>query len=369
MGNLSPNPRAAKLTNIPDSRSLQSSRQPQGFQLVNLGGSVLGPSSGRLKQCNIERDSEGSSEYHSVNNAAHLRRPVVASAGVSEADMTDILFSSKMKVNNVNIHVSEGPDKVHWMECAGKEDWRAASQQSFFQQRATCTSSPLQLPQPETPVESGHLIGPDSSSCLMEPSWMDDQEQRGLSTSYSSAYGGVVRPGRYRDHLPGSTSLPRRQTRRNKSHERRQAGNRQRMFAYSDVERAEVCSSSKWSELSSSTAYSARSSNSKGRRKKNKPRRKPRKRSEIFPDSSMSKKSGMEHDPIMEVSSKADNEDDDETTELVTKIQPTVLVDEDYAPVHDMQVDEGKSDDESSDNTHLVNQLANRELSNKETCV
>ena len=118
---------------------------------------MLGPSSGRLKQCNIERESEGSSEYHSVNNAAHLRRPLhlqpLTSGRVSEADMTDIMFSSKMKVNNVNIHVSEGPDKVNWQECPGKEDWSIHSQHSYFGQRASCASSPRHLPYPDMAEE------------------------------------------------------------------------------------------------------------------------------------------------------------------------------------------------------------------------
>ena len=46
---------------------------------------------------------------------------------------------------------------------------------------------------------------------------------------------------------------------------RRQISNRQQMSAYSDIERTEVCSNSKLSEISSSTAYSARSAGSKGR--------------------------------------------------------------------------------------------------------
>ena len=151
------NQRATKLTNLPQHNTLQSVGQPQSFQLIDLGGSVLGPSSGRLKQCNIERESEGSSEYHSVNNAAHLRRPLhlqpLTSGRVSEADMTDIMFSSKMKVNNVNIHVSEGPDKVNWQECPGKEDWSIHSQHSYFGQRASCASSPRHLPYPDMAEE------------------------------------------------------------------------------------------------------------------------------------------------------------------------------------------------------------------------
>ena len=45
------------------------------------------------------------------------------------------------------------------------------------------------------------------------------------------------------------------------------------------------------------------------RSKKNKPRRKPRKRSEIFPESSITKQSLINYDPIMEVSSRFDTED------------------------------------------------------------
>ena len=45
------------------------------------------------------------------------------------------------------------------------------------------------------------------------------------------------------------------------------------------------------------------------RSKKNKPRRKPRKRSEIFPENSITKQSLINYDPIMEVSSRFDNED------------------------------------------------------------
>ena len=105
------------------------------------------------------------------------------------------------------------------------------------------------------------------------------------------------------------------------------------MSAYSDIERTEVCSNSKLSEISSSTAYSARSAGSKERfviminfnqdqtfiirSKRNKPRRKPRKRSEIFPESSITKRSNANYDPIMEVSAKADNDETDDNPFLV----------------------------------------------------
>ena len=157
--NVTPNnPRAAKLNNLPPQ---QNTLQPPAFQLVDLGGSVLGPSSGRLKQCNIERESEGSSEYHSVNNAAHLRRPLhlppIPIEGMSDADVTDIMFSSKMKVNNVNIHVSEGPDKVNWVECPGKEDWSTHSQLSFSGQKTRYSSSPRHGTCAEESQEEGFL--------------------------------------------------------------------------------------------------------------------------------------------------------------------------------------------------------------------
>ena len=48
------------------------------------------------------------------------------------------------------------------------------------------------------------------------------------------------------------------------------------------------------------------------RSKRNKPRRKPRKRSEIFPESSSTKRPNLNYDPIIEVSAKADTEDQDE---------------------------------------------------------
>ena len=156
--NLSMIPRATKLNNLPPQHNTS---QPQSFQLVDLGGSVLGPSNGRLKQCNIERESEGSSEYHSVNNAAHLRRPLhlppMTSGGMPEADVTDIMFSSKMKVNNVNIHVSEGPDKVNWVECPGKEDWSTHSQQSYSGQKTRYSSSPGHRTYAEERQEEGFL--------------------------------------------------------------------------------------------------------------------------------------------------------------------------------------------------------------------
>jgi hypothetical protein len=81
-----------------------------------LGGSVLGPSGGLVKQCNVERgDSEASSDYHSINNTAHLRRPL--HLGGTSSSLTDLLGqcqASKMKINNVNIHCSEGLSKVAW---------------------------------------------------------------------------------------------------------------------------------------------------------------------------------------------------------------------------------------------------------------
>ena len=53
------------------------------------------------------------------------------------------------------------------------------------------------------------------------------------------------------------------------------------------------------------------------RSKRNKPRRKPRKRSEIFPESSFTKRSNTNYDPIMEVSAKADNDETDDNPLLV----------------------------------------------------
>ena len=110
------------------------------------------------------------------------------------------------------------------------------------------------------------------------------------------------------------------------------------MTAYSDIERTEIYSSSRISEISTSTAASTRSRASKSRydnlililifssgkhfrSKKNKPRRKPRKRSEVFPTSSSGsggKRPNMTtYDPIMEVSFRVDDEDEDETDLLV----------------------------------------------------
>jgi len=396
---MSPNLPATKSTNLPIHNNFQPAMEQQSFQLVDLGGSVLGPSSGRLKQCNIDRESEGSSDYHSVNNAAHLRRPrhrvggftPPISAGVSEAEtnktMTNIIFghSSKIKVNNVNIHVSEGPNKVPWIEGAGKGDWSVPqSQQSYYGHRAPLTSSPMELPYPDMALESSQLLLTNNGSFLTGDATVDEQDLQSQSTSYSSAYYGKT--ARSRDPLPVSASLPRRYGRNDKSRDRRKVSERRQISAYSDVERTEVCSISKFSEISSSTACSARSKGSNGRNKRNKPRRKPRKRSEIFPSSSITKRPNLNYDPILEVGTRVDDDKLDEVEMLATnKIDSESLVNNDLSEEENISTgvrhsnpqsspngldeDDNSDEEESSDHTHLASQLASRELSNKETCV
>ena len=175
---------------------------------VWLGGSVLGPSSGRVKQCNVERtgESEGhSSDYHSINNTSHLRRPHnLAYPGLSEFEvqqsMTDLLGqyqASKMKISNVNIHTNDGLNKVAWSS-GGGGGWGAASH---------LTSSPMELPCPDLAMEAP------------VPSFQ-----------------------RPRDPLPLSSSLPRRRCTSRSRDRNRGAGSRGQPQGTSDWERQEQAS-------------------------------------------------------------------------------------------------------------------------------
>ena len=241
-----------------------------GYPMLELGGSVLGPSTGpRLKQCNLERDSEGSSDYHSVNNSQHLSRPRPGGQEDEERDIsvTDIMFgpSAKVKVNNVNIHVAEQSPSYHLHH-------HHYAPPTPVHSPGYIASSPLELPYPDIFLDKPSQPPPLASA-----------------------------------------SLPRRQSRPEKK----------RTMAHSDVERVEIYSSSRFSEVSSSTCASLRSRQS--RSKKNKPRRKPRKRSEVFPTSSSgsgSKRGKVtQYDPIMEVSLTLDDDEDlDEEHLLVSKI-------------------------------------------------
>ena len=251
--------------------------EPQAW----LGGSVLGPSSARVKQCNVERgDSEVSSDYHSINNAAHLRRPrhlhYPAAVGLSEGEaqrsVTDLLGQyqmSKMKISNVNIHTNEGMSKVAW----GSTGWDAGSQ---------FTSSPMELPCPD-------------SQMLEQPPLLQRPPPLGDSAPYFPPP---------RDPLPSFSSLPRK-GRSSKSRERWRGS---RATANSDWERLEV--SSRYSELSSSTAHSSHSRPSQGRRQRSRPRRKPRKRSEVLLSGASTPR--HRHEPIMEVSSSRVEEEEDD---------------------------------------------------------
>ena len=105
-----------------------------------------------------------------------------------------------------------------------------------------------------------------------------------------------------RDPLPSFSSLPRK-SRSSKSRDRWRGS---RATANSDWERLEV--SSRYSELSSSTAHSTHSRPSQGKHRQ-RPRRKPRKRSEVLLSGSSTPR--HRHDPIMEVSSSRVEDDDD----------------------------------------------------------
>ena len=160
------------------------------------------------------------------------------------------------------------------------------------------------------------------------------------------------------------------------------------ILAFSDMERPEIYSSSRVSEVSSSTAASAMSRPSKQRlvssemrtfnkisvdcrSNKNKPRRKPRKRSDIFPTSSSSgsKRGNVStYDPIMEVSLLMDDEDEDENdlTNLPV-IEKHRSSDEDKPDTAD---DEDNSDDEESEMRDVDhNETLASNLLNRETCV
>ena len=188
-----------------------------GYPMLELGGgggSVLGPSTGpRLKQCNLERESEASSDYHSVNNSQHLSRP--RPGGLSESEinrsMTDIIFgpSAKVKVNNVNIHMA---------------DSSSIQKQSYYHPSPAVLSPGYQ---PSSPLE---LPYPDISDIK----FLDKPRQSPVSVS---------------------ASMPRRKV----------TPEKKRAVAHSDVERVEIYSSSRISEISSSTCASLRSRQSKTR--------------------------------------------------------------------------------------------------------
>ena len=215
------------------------------YPMVELGGSVLGPSTGaRLKQCNLERESED--DYHSVNNSQHLSRP---RTGLSESEanksMTDLFLgpSSKIKINNVNIHMandSTHQSKSPWLE--GRSDWSMAD--TNVKSDWSVQSSQCYLPPPpptESKLSPMELPYPDMSHILLPP-----QSSHAVSAS-----------------------LPRRSGRRpggrHGQDRRRRVTGSGAIHAFSDMERPEIYSSSRVSEVSSSTAASAMSRASKQR--------------------------------------------------------------------------------------------------------
>ena len=217
------------------------------YPMVELGGSVLGPSTGgRLKQCNLERDSED--DYHSVNNSQHLSRP--RPGGISESEinrsMSDIIFgpSSKIKVNNINIHMAEqtkpwmGAPTSDWsmQDVIPRTDWSVQSQQPYY------PPAPAPAPQVTSPFE---LPYPDISNLVLSHTKLQQDQQQ------QHASGGA------------SASLPRRHPRR-QERRRNQAGGGS-VIAYSDVEKTDIYSSSRVSEISSSTAASIRSRSSRNK--------------------------------------------------------------------------------------------------------
>ena len=226
--------------------NLETVKTGSGYPMVELGGSVLGPSTGaRLKQCNLERESED--DYHSVNNSQHLSRP---RTGLSESEanksMTDLFLgpSSKIKINNVNIHMSNDSPrqgKSPWLE--GRSDWSMADtnvRSDWSVQSSQCYYPP---PPPESKLSPMELPYPDMSHILLP--------QGPQQTSHSV-----------------SASLPRRSGRRPGRHgqdRRRRVTGSGAILAFSDMERPEIYSSSRVSEVSSSTAASAMSRASKQR--------------------------------------------------------------------------------------------------------
>ena len=173
--------------------------------MLEFIGSVVWPSCGRLKQCNNDLNSEGSSEYPSVNNAGHLRwlltlpQPLV-NGGASEVDVNDIMFGFgfHMKANNLNIHVREGFDGC------GKEDWKMHSQQSFFSQGEIFSQSPVPvtgIKYCKAAFELKSLVLKICSYSVTQPSYRN-----------TSFY--------HRENLPFSTSLPRRHSRQHKYNDR-----------------------------------------------------------------------------------------------------------------------------------------------------
>jgi len=327
--------------------SLDKPPEPQAW----LGGSVLGPSSARVKQCNVERgggESELSSDYHSINNAAHLRRhlqypPLTGlSEGEAQRSVTDLLGQyqmSKMKISNVNIHANEGLNKVAW-----GSNWDGASQ---------FTSSPIELPCPDAQL-------------LEQPPLIQRQPPLGESAAYFPPP---------RDPLPSFSSLPRK-GRSSKSRERWRGS---RATANSDWEKLEV--SSRYSELSSSTAHSSHSRPSQGRRQRSRPRRKPRKRSQVLASCpSGASTPRHRHDPIMEVSSSMVEVDDEISQQPAPLPRPlsTCSSSEEEAPPHQLPASSpllppSPAPSSPSPAPSSINILPpssrDLDLANKETCV
>lgn len=194
---------------------------------------------------------------------------------------------------------------------------------------------------------------------------------------------------RSRDPIPMSASLPRRISRDSKSRERKnRRDDRMAMSGYSDAERLEVCSNSKYSEVSTSTAYSVRSGRSSNRKKRSKPRRKLRKRSQVLPDA----RKNVTYDPIYETGAiKMDDEyfgDDDHLEqqkalmlneqsqclqEAPTVLETTTAVPEVFNEIENLSSNQTQDQDLSSNHSSLNNipssHFSNTELHNKETCV
>ena len=107
------------------------------------------------------------------------------------------------------------------------------------------------------------------------------------------------------------------------------------------------------------------------RSKKNKPRRKPRKRSDVFPTSSSSgsKRGAVNtYDPIMEVSLLMDDEDEDDLDLMILPNTEKQRSSDEDKP--DNVNEENNSDDEKSDNVgDPHNETLASKLLNRETCV
>jgi len=399
------------ILNVAKSDTEYSTFRNRPIAMNELGGSVMGPSV-RLKQCNVTKaDSEVSSDYLSVNNAAHLRRPgrlpnsnVVGyippanSAGGSEAEsarsVTDFLFgpSAKDAVNNVNIHVEAN--------MGGKIGWTGQGGQHFLSKHRSGSSVPLDsYTSMDMTGDSSHLpmnktdisyIG-DSTVDYLEDFYPPPGLPMGGPPSQQIA---VQMPHLYqpspraRDPIPMSASLPRRISRDSKSRERKnRRDDRMAMSGYSDAERLEVCSNSKYSEVSTSTAYSVRSGRSSNRKKRSKPRRKLRKRSQVLPDA----RKTITYDPIYEAGAKMDDEyfgDEDhleqqkalmlneqsqdfqeEETATESIAVPEVFIPPEKNLSSNQTQEQNLSSNHSSLNNIPSSHFSNTELHNKETCV